>query len=352
MSGCVTAKTGWTPVHLTLWDEDTGELRAAMPNYLKSHSYGEYFFDWAWASAYKEHGIEYYPKLLCAIPFTPVSGDRLLGSDSEAKSALTHVLKEFAFTKNISSIHVLFPPDSDLAVLKAEGFMQRESIQFHWKNESQENPETLFKSFDEFLLTLNKKRRKNIKHEREFVRNQGVRFEHLPGLDIKPDDWDFFYACYENTYFNHGSSPYLNIEFFKQLQQSMPQYLHLMIAHHSEQKIAASLIFRNRNDYPNEVAYGRYWGSLVDLPNLHFETSYYQAFEFCIAEGISTFEGGAQGEHKIHRGMLPVNLHSAHYIGDSRFAKAIDHFLTREEHQMNQYMSELESHLPIKKTSP
>ena len=347
ISGCVSKNTGWTPCHFSLRNQE-GQLVTAIPLYLKSHSYGEYVFDWSWANAFKEHGLNYYPKLLSAIPFTPVEGTRLLGNDSNAKAILLGGIKEFALDNQISSVHILFPNSDDLDTIQDAGFMQRESIQFHWKNIASPANRLKLNSFDEFLHSLNKKRRNNIRRERQSIKEQGIAFKHLPGAEIKNDDWEHFYRCYANTYLEHGSSPYLNLDFFKQIGKTLPENIHLIIAEADSQPIAASLLFRNRSDI-SEVAYGRYWGSLKYIPNLHFETAYYQPIEYCISEGIDTFEGGAQGEHKIYRGMMPVNLHSAHFITDKKFSDAIEHFLNREGSAIHSYCNELEEHLPFKK---
>lgn len=346
-SGCVSESTGWKPCHLTIRNHEN-HLIAAIPLYLKSHSYGEYVFDWSWANAFKEHGIEYYPKLLSAIPFTPVQGTRLLGSNIDAKNALLTAIKDFAIEQDISSIHILFPSEENLSIALDSGFMKRNAIQFHWKNSSINNINGKLESFEEFLSSLNKKHRNNILRERRSIHQLGITFEQIPGENITAEDWSHFYRCYSNTYFEHRSAPYLNLEFFEAIGKSLPSNIHLMIANLDGNRIAASLIFRNRNA-TNEVAYGRYWGALKHIPNLHFETAYYQPIEFCIKEGIDTFEGGAQGEHKIHRGLSPVNLASVHYIKDERFSKAIEHFLDREGSAIESYRSDLEDHLPFKK---
>ena len=347
-SGCVTEDTGWKPCHFTIRDE-SNQLLAGIPLYLKSHSYGEYVFDWSWANAFKEHGIMYYPKLLSAIPFTPVQGTRILGRDIAAKKVLLKAIKDFATEEDISSIHILFPSEENLSTTLESGFMKRTAIQFHWKNFSTKTNNGKLESFEEFLSSLNKKHRNNILRERKSIHQLGITFEQIPGENISPEDWLHFYSCYSNTYFEHGSAPYLNLDFFQAIGKSLPSNIHLMIANQDGNRIAASLIFRNRNA-SNEIAYGRYWGALKHIPNLHFETAYYQPIEFCIKEGINTFEGGAQGEHKIHRGMSPVNLASAHYIKDERFSKAIENFLDREGLAINSYRSDLEDHLPFKKS--
>ena len=346
-SQSVSTKTGWTPCHFTVWDGET--IVAAMPYYLKTHSYGEYVFDWAWANAYAEHGLAYYPKLLSAIPFTPVGGSRLLGTSQSAKALLLQSVLAFVQQQQLSSAHILFPPDRDAQLFEKHAFLRRESIQFHWQNQSLDRPGERLNSFEEFLYTLNKKRRNNILRERESVGDAGVSFEHIPGALMTAQDWDYFYTCYAANYFNHGNAPYLNKQFFLLLGSSMADMIHLIFANQNGQKIAASLIFRNR-DPVSERTYGRYWGATQYVKNLHFETAYYQNIELCIQQKIQVFEGGAQGEHKIHRGLLPVNLYSMHYLADRRFADAVENFLEREGQSMHRYINELEEHRPIKQS--
>lgn len=348
-SGSVSPAAGWTSCHFTVWDSSENRLLAAMPFYLKTHSYGEYVFDWAWANAYKEQGLNYYPKLLSAIPFTPVGGARLIGSDAAARSQLIASAQAFAKERGFSSIHILFPPAQDETLLVKNHFLRRESIQFHWQNQSLNRPGHALDDFEEFLYTLNKKRRNNILRERESVAAAGVEFSHIPGQAMTSVDWDFFYDCYAANYFNHGNAPYLKREFFTQIGASMPEYIHLIFAQIGGKKIACSMIFRNRQAH-GERAYGRYWGATEYLKNLHFETAYYQTIEFCITERITVFEGGAQGEHKIHRGLVPVNLYSMHYLLDDRFYDAVQQFLKREGMSMYQYIDELAEHHPIKQS--
>ncbi len=350
-SSSVNTLTGWTPCHFTIWDDAGQQLIGAMPFYLKSHSYGEYVFDWAWANAYKENGLSYYPKLLSAIPFTPVGGSRVLGTDQEANSHLLEAIIDFAKAKGISSVHILFPPQNNEQLFADKGFLRRESIQFHWQNQSLDRPGETLHDFEEFLYTLNKKRRNNIIRERQSVIDAGVSFKHIPGAEMTTSDWDFFYDCYATNYFNHGNSPYLNREFFSLIGASMPEYIHLIFAQLEGKSIASSMIFRNRNSNLQERAYGRYWGAIQGIKNLHFETAYYQNIEFCIREKIAVFEGGAQGEHKIHRGLIPVNLYSMHYLVDERFYDAVQHFLKREGMSMYRYIDELSDHHPIKQPS-
>jgi predicted N-acyltransferase len=339
-TGCVGNNTGWQIAHLVLQLDK--EIVGAIPLYLKQHSYGEYVFDWSWAQAYEQQGMNYYPKVLCAIPFTPVQGSRLLsklGMDKELiYSKLISGLKSLVINNDLSSAHVLFPQKDELGMLKTQGFLPRDSIQFHWHNQG-------YQSFEQFLSSLTMKRRKNIRREREFVTRQNISFRHISGKESTNQDWEFFYACYANTYFEHQSQPYLNEAFFKLWAKRLPESIHLIVGERNGAPIASSLLVV---DTMMSKAYGRYWGSLEHVPLLHFETAYYQAIEYCIAAGIQTFEGGAQGEHKMARGFLPTSIQSAHFIKDPRFAKAVEQFLGREHQGIEAYVDELAEHSPLK----
>lgn len=341
-TGCVGDKTGWQIAHLALKKE--GQLIGAVPLYLKQHSYGEFVFDWSWAQAYEQQGLNYYPKILCAIPFTPVQGPRLLYSSQQNESAIKSILikglKSLVSDNQLSSAHILFPLETEIESLKKEGFLLRDSVQFHWHNQN-------FQSFEHFLSVLTMKRRKNIRREREQVSREGISFSHIPGKISTASDWQFFYRCYQNTYHEHHSSPYLNDAFFALWVERMPEHLHLIIAERQGTPIASSLLVV---DKANSKAYGRYWGAIERVACLHFETAYYQAIEYCITEGIETFEGGAQGEHKMARGFLPTTIQSAHWINDQRFARAIGLFLEREHQGIGAYVDELAEHSPLKST--
>lgn len=345
-TGCAAAASGWLPQFLTLWSQGTpagadgsatSRLRAAMPLYLKSHSYGEYVFDWAWAEAYQDHGLTYYPKLLAAIPFSPVSGARLLATSDADRSAL--VRAALALAQNTSSLHVLFPQPAEAALMQSAGMMLRTGVQFHWSNPG-------YGSFDDFLACLSHDKRKKIKQERRKVRDAGVRFRRLRGGDITEADWALFVRCYDGTYRAHRSTPYLNLEFFQRLGQTMPRNVLLIVAELAGKPVASAL-----NLYSRETLYGRYWGALEYLPCLHFETCYYQALEFCIEEQIRVFEGGAQGEHKLARGFLPVKTLSAHWLAHSEFSDAVERFLEREHRGMENYVDELNEHSPFKSSA-
>jgi predicted N-acyltransferase len=339
-TGCVGGITGWQVAHLIL--KDSQKLLGAMPLYLKQHSYGEFVFDWSWAQAYEQQGMQYFPKALCAVPFTPVQGSRIL-SASEVDAGLVaqrliEGLKTVVLQNNLSSAHVLFPYAAEVNELKTQGFMLRDSVQFHWHNQG-------FTNFEQFLAALTMKRRKNIRREREQVARELINFRHVSGESSTDADWEFFYRCYANTYLEHHSSPYLSEAFFKLWAQRMPENLHLIIAERAGNPIAASLLVV---DTTSSKAYGRYWGAIEHVPCLHFETAYYQAIEYCIANQIQTFEGGAQGEHKMARGFLPTTIQSAHFIADPQFAKAVQHFLNREHQGIGAYVDELAEHSPLK----
>jgi len=341
-SGCASAQTGWQPQYLTIWRQPMSpahqaqeSLVAALPLYAKNHSYGEYVFDWAWADAYERNGLPYYPKLLSAIPFTPVTGNRLLAVDAEAMQALVSAIVMVQKSNDFSSTHILYPPQAEAERLHEAGFMLRTGVQFHWLNAG-------YRSFDEFLATLERKKRKNIRAERRKVQEAGIRFRHLRGQDASEQDWIFFKRCYDRTYAMHRSTPYLNLDFFLRLAAAMPQNLLLIVAERDGRDIASSLVV-----YDQDTLYGRYWGALEDVACLHFETAYYQPLEFCIAEGIQCFEGGAQGEHKMARGFLPQKTWSAHWLAHPAFADAVEHFLQRESNGIDAYIDELNEHSPF-----
>lgn len=333
-TGCASAKSGWQPQYLTLWAND--QLQAAMPLYVKSHSYGEYVFDWAWADAYQQNGLAYYPKLLSAIPFTPVSGNRLLAADAPSRRALIETLCGLQKENGLSSTHILYPTESEAQALEEAGFLLRSGVQFHWENEG-------YSDFDDFLAALDRKKSKNIRAERRKVAEAGISFRHVPGAEISPDDWQFFSRCYDSTYAAHYSSPYLNLAFFERIGETMPHNIRLIIAERGSQPIAASLVFHD-----HKTLYGRYWGALASIPCLHFETAYYQPLEFCIREKIQSFEGGAQGEHKMARGFLPRKTWSAHWLGHPEFSGAVEHFLKRETGGIDLYLDELNDHSPFR----
>ncbi|MBR8117401.1 GNAT family N-acetyltransferase [Burkholderia cenocepacia] len=341
---CAVDDTGWSPHFVTLTDAGTGRLAAAAPVYAKQHSYGEYVFDWAWADAYQRNDLPYYPKLLCAVPFTPVQGTRLLAADDDARRRLAATLLAFAEQSGVSSLHVLFPTGDEARLLESMGMMLREGVQFHWLNDG-------YRHFDDFLGTLEQKKRKNIRAERRKVHDAGVTFRRLTGDRITDADWRFFSRCYRQTYREHYSSPYLNLDFFRTIGATMPENLLLVIAEADGQPIASALAVYRRGEHGGGTLYGRYWGAIEHVPCLHFETAYYQLLEFCIEAGLDTFEGGAQGEHKLARGFLPTVTHSAHWLAHPAFSDAVAHFLERETAHIHAYVDELREHDPFRRST-
>jgi uncharacterized protein len=334
-SGSVGGNTGWHPHHFAL--ELEGKLVGAVPGYLKEHSYGEYVFDWAWADAYQRYGKEYYPKLLSAIPFSPVPGARLL-ADPEHLPALAKAWIAHAKELKVSSAHCLLGSDQELAALQQQGALLRQGVQFHWQN-----PSDKFQDFEHFLGALSQPKRKKIRSERRKVIDAGVSIQVLANAgEISTEQWDFFYRCYETTYRQHRSSPYLTRSFFEQLAASLPNSMVMVVASLAGKPIASSLLLRDA-----DVLYGRYWGAIEHIPCLHFECAYYTPIEFAIGQGISRIEGGAQGEHKLARGFLPVTTGSAHWIADPMFKDAIARFLERETASMQQYGDELNERAPF-----
>ena len=336
-TGCVSADTGWEPLYLTLWE---GEFFVgAMPLYLKSHSRGEFVFDQGWADGFERNGLSYYPKLLSAAPFSPVTGPRLLAKNHQNRRILAESAIDLAVQLKVSSLHILFPNKTDLAVLNELGFMLREGIQFHWHNKA-------YESFDGFLFALNHDKRKKIRQERRRAHDAGVTFHWLNGDQMDDDLLEFFYQCYVNTYHEHWSSPYLNLDFFKQIKKSMPDKLLWILAYRDNDPIACAM-----NMLGEDSLFGRYWGSNQFISGLHFETCYSQAVEYCIQHRIARFEGGAQGIHKMARGLLPTPTWSAHWIADPRFSDAIKRFLDEERSSIEHFREELVNHTPFKNAS-
>ncbi|HEY0825834.1 MAG TPA: GNAT family N-acetyltransferase [Ramlibacter sp.] len=361
-SGSAVRETGWTPQFLTLWRD--GELQAACPLYLKSHSYGEYVFDWAWANAYEQHGLRYYPKALTAVPFTPVPGPRLLARDAAARAALVRSVIAWCRQKKVSSYHLLFASEADVAACRDAGLMLRHTVQFHWTNvaptrgadASTPPPEGAgfpsggpggetagYPDFDAFLASLTQEKRKKIRQERRKVADAGVTFRWSTGTGIAAADWDFFYRCYERTYLEHGNAPYLTRDFFRRMARTMPRNWLLFVAQRKGRAIASSLI-----GVDAQVAYGRYWGALERVDCLHFEACYYQPLQWCIANGFRSFEGGAQGEHKMARALMPVKTTSAHWLAHPAFADAVEKFLEREGRGIADYVEHLEERSPFR----
>ncbi len=339
-TGCASCETGWTPRYLTAWRDRA--LVGAMPLYAKSHSYGEYVFDWAWADAYRRYGRRYYPKLLAAIPFTPTPGPRLLGADPLAQaSLLEHALAmvgahDAAAHSTPSSLHVLFLPPDQAGLAAASGMTIREGMQFHWENAG-------YRDFADYLAAFTHDKRKKVKQERRKLVEAGITFARKVGREISRADWSFFYRCYERTYRLHHSTPYLTQACFERIGATMPANTLLVVAMRGATPVAAAL-----DIFGAATLWGRYWGSLDYVPGLHFEACYYQAIDFCIERKIERFEGGAQGMHKLARGLLPVKTYSAHAIADREFARAIAAFCERERIDVAHTVDELESSTPFR----
>jgi predicted N-acyltransferase len=408
-SGSATPQTGWTPRFFTLWKQGAGglDLHAACALYLKNHSYGEYVFDHAWANAYHQHGLSYYPKALIAPPFTPVPGTRLLATDDAARLALVKALVHWCGEEKLSSLHVLFGSDADVTACEAAGLMLRHNVQFHWTNvaptlgaarpslppegvifprvgpaeklvpalctNEQSVTDRPFADFDDFLMSLSQDKRKKIRQERRKVVDAGVTFRWSLGQDISDPDWDFFYRCYERTYLEHGNAPYLSRDFFHRMASTMPENWLLFVGEREGRPIATSLIavhadltraeglFDHQNTPDNvllphpdpmRVAYGRYWGAMERVDCLHFEACYYQPLAWCIAHSYHRFEGGAQGEHKMARALLPVRTTSAHWLAHPSFADAVERFLAREGEGIDNYLDDLAQRNPFKALAP
>ena len=364
-TGCTTGKTGWQPLPLLVRD-DSGALVGAAPLYAKGHSYGEYVFDWAWADAYQRAGLEYFPKLLVALPFSPIPSARLLTAPSpkggspradgprdddflpslrgaEGDVAIHDVRKELlaaiqsqADSTGLSSAHILFPDDQDLGALKSAGWLIRENVQFHWQNPG-------YRSFEDYLAALTQPKRKKIKAERRKVREANVSTRMIHGAEITHSELAFFYQCYERTYFEHRSTPYINLQFFEHLRTHMPENLLLCIAQREGHPIAASFFMHG-----NGVLYGRYWGAIERVDCLHFEVAYYSPIEWAIEKKIQRFEGGAQGEHKLARGFEPVKTYSGHWLREPAFYDAVARYLARESQGIEAYVNELEARNPVR----
>jgi predicted N-acyltransferase len=342
-SGSATPETGWGASFLTLWERGADgaraeRLAAAVPLYLKGHSYGEYVFDWAWADAQRRAGGAYYPKWLVAVPFTPVVGTRILARDAPARRAAIDALLGVVRANDLSSLHVLFPPRAQLDALADAGMLVREGLQFHWRNRG-------YADFEAFLDALAQPKRKKIRAERRKVAEAGVRLQRRTGRDITRADWAFFHECYANTYAEHGSSPYLNLDFFLRLAEAMPEHLLLVLAMRGGTPVASAM---GVYDAPRGALYGRYWGALEAVSCLHFECCYYQMIEFAIERRLQVFEGGAQGAHKLARGLDPVATWSAHWLRDAPLREAVRQFLARERGAIAATIDELAEHRALR----
>ena len=344
-SGSAKPASGWTPRFITLWRG--AELHAGCALYLKEHSYGEYVFDWAWANAYEQHGLAYYPKALAAVPFTPVPGTRLLARDANARAALVQAIMAWCKQEKQSSFHMLFGAPDDVAAFEQAGLMLRHTVQFHWTQRS-ENP---WRTFDEFLASLAQEKRKKIRQERRKVTEAGVAFRWSRGAEIGEKDWNFFYRCYERTYYEHGNAPYLTRDFFRRMASAMPENWLLFVAERNGKPLATSLIALDSLAVAGAkpAAYGRYWGALERVDCLHFEACYYQPLQWCIENGFGRFEGGAQGEHKMARALMPVKTTSCHWLAHPAFADAVERFLAKEGKGIENYLEHLDERSPFRR---
>ena len=337
-SGSVSTETGWLPQHIVIKDKN-GDIVACCPLYLKNHSYGEYIFDWGWADAYERAGGKYYPKLQSAVPFTPVTGRRLLVKNNAPKEYykfLVSTIIEVSRKHNVSSLHVTFPLEREWELLGQAGFLMRTSKQFHWENHSYSN-------FDEFLSQLTSRKRKAIKKERESLFQNQIVYKLLTGAELTESYWDTFYQYYLNTIDKKWGQAYLTRDFFSMLGERLPNAALLIVAERNGEPIAGAL-----NLIGNNTIFGRNWGSRENLKFLHFETCYYQAIEYAIANKLKWVEAGAQGPHKIQRGYLPKEVYSAHWIEDVNFRNAVDNFVIRERKEVDYEINELMKYSPYR----
>ena len=333
-TGCASPETGWSPRYLTAWHD--GALIGALPRYSKAHSYGEYVFDWGWADAYRRHGRRYYPKWVVAVPFTPVPGPRVLAADERTRHALLQQAIDGVRDGGHSSLHILFPTAMETAEGEAMGLIPRSGLQFHWTNPG-------YRDFADFLATFTHDKRKKVNQERRRVADAGVTFERIRGRSITAADWEFFYRRYEQTYREHQSTPYLDLAFFERVGATLPDHTLLVVGSRGGRRICAALGLHD-----GETLWGRYWGTSEFVSGLHFEACYYQSIEFCIEQRLIRFEGGAQGVHKLARGLLPVATHSLHAIGDRGFASAIADYCARERIDIAHTAGELEAAAPFR----
>jgi uncharacterized protein len=341
-TGCCDEASGWQPCHATLYRD--GELIALMPLYLKTHSYGEYVFDWSWADAWSRSGLNYYPKLVTAAPFTPATGPRLCLAAGESAEVvypwLLQAIRQFADENKISSWHVLFPSEEEGELLRRAGTSLRIGSQFHWFNQG-------YSTFDDFLATFNSRKRKSLKRERRTVGEQGIELRILEGDEISDADWQRFYRFYQMTYAKRsGHGGYLSREFFLGLGKAIPEHCVMALAYQNDEAVAGALYFRS-----SDTLYGRYWGCEQELDCLHFEACYYQGIDYCIRKGLQRFDPGAQGEHKIQRGFTPIKTCSNHWIADEQLRAAIEDFTAREQPGVEAYIASASDYLPFKQSN-
>ncbi|MBF6025474.1 GNAT family N-acetyltransferase [Lysobacter niastensis] len=332
--GCLRERWGWTPRHLTLWEGD--DLIAAAPAYLKENSHGEFVFDHAWAHAYAQHGLDYFPKWLCAVPYSPVTGPRLLARDGSHRRALADVMTGLCERNGLSSVHVNFHDDEDEAAFDDE-WLARIDVQYHWRNDRG------WKSFDDYLAAFDHKHRKNIRQERAKAARAGIGFRIVDGAQATEEDLAAMHGFYLETFAAYGNHPALTLEFLQHLAATMPSALVLFLAMRDGQPIAGALCLRG-----GDTLYGRYWGASETLPGLHFETCYYQGVEYCLRHGLTRFEPGAQGEHKLARGFMPAIVRSRHWIAHEGFRAALKIWCAQESASIRQYAATLSAHSPFK----
>lgn len=344
-TGCVSPKTGWQPQHLVVYEAGPfqGRLLGAVPMYLKNHSYGEYVFDWAWANAYAQAGEKYYPKLVVGVPFTPAAGPRLLVVPDAETALIKNRLIEGAMQHmqeaGASSLHWLFVTEADAQALETAGHLLRTGFQFHWSNPG-------YRDFDDFLSSFTAEKRKKIKRERRHVQEAEIEMEVLTGACVTSAHWDSFHEFYLATIRAHGAYAYLSREFFHRLGETMHEQVVLVMARKDQKYVAGALNLRGM-----DTLYGRYWGCRGEFHSLHFETCYYTAIEYAIAQGLRRFEAGAQGGHKLARGFTPVVTRSAHQLMHPKFSRTIADYLARERLDVDSHVNELNEHVPFKKQS-
>jgi predicted N-acyltransferase len=333
---CVGPGTGWTPAHLALFEQ--GRLKAAVPAYCKEHSWGEFVFDFSWAQAYARHGLAYYPKLLAAVPFSPINSTRLLvardGNEAWLRDALIAGLQQRCADQKLSSAHATFLAEEDRAAFERHGWLLRSDVQFHWHNQG-------YADFEAYLATFRSEKRKQARRERRRIAEAGIRIDTLGGRELDEATLGFVHAVHARTFHAHGHEPYLNLACFGEITRTLGEYMMVKLASHEGRPVAAAVFFAGA-----DALYGRYWGALGDFHSLHFELCYHQGIEFCIERGLSRFEPGTQGEHKVARGFVPSHTWSAHYIADERFRDAIGDFLEREAAHVDAYAEAVAAHVP------
>lgn len=337
-SGSLRADWGWTPCHLALWDDTA--LIAAAPGYLKANSHGEFVFDHAWAHAYAQQGLDYYPKWLGGVPYSPVTGPRLLARDDAGRRRLLATIEELARSRGLSSAHVNFHGEREDAAFPGH-WLPREDIQYHWSNTSG------WRDFDDFLAAMDRKHRKNIRQERRKVREAGIEMRIVHGDEASAPELAAMHGFYLQTFAEYGNPPALTLEFLRHLARSMPRQLVMVLARRDGRDIAGALCLRG-----GDTLYGRYWGATETHPGLHFETCYYMGIDYCLREGLTRFEPGAQGRHKIARGFLPTIVRSRHWIADPRFARAIGEWCDAERRQVRAHLRQLAAHSPFRHGAP